>query len=198
MTRRVSLDKSTALRMGRATLITESRNISPATTPRRWRHPRGGGGGSPATYVRIIKSVPSFGRTQDAAEIYVFNSDALVFDWEPVYTNPDAAPEDPDYQVITKIGIINSGYEPIRASEAIPIGGNGVDIYSITEIEEGDESPEPVESLYRYLVLQNVYDLASLAGMEETTIDGEPQGPSHPSGSRHFGLDGGPCETEGA
>lgn len=153
---------------------------------------------TPITYVRILKSVPSFGRTQDAAEIYYFDTAASAFDWAPLYTNPDAAPEDPDYQIPAKIGIINSGYEPIRASEAIPIGGNGVDIYSITEAEEGDESPEPEESLYRYLVLQNVYDLASLTGTELTTIDGEPQGPSKPDGSRNFYNDGGPCETEGA
>jgi hypothetical protein len=166
----------------------------PVPTRRRNRS-GGGGGGTPTTYVHIIDTIPGKTRKQQCAEIWEFDADPSVLDWAPVYVNPEALPEDEDYQVITKIGIINFGERTIRGSDEIPIPYSGVDIISTTEAAEDDESPEPELLPFRYLIV-TPSDLADHPGTELTTVDGKPQGPSKPNDSRHFYNDGGPCKVE--
>lgn len=152
--------------------------------------PGGGGSDLPTIYVKLIDTVPGGGngRKQNCAEVYYFDDDPIAFGWYPVYTDPTS-------ETIQKIGIINFGYPALRGSVDIPIMLRGVDVYTITEADEGDDDPEAIETPHDYLVVVP-FDLAMLPGTEIDTIDGRPQGPSKLDGSRDFYNDGGPCEIE--
>lgn len=183
-----SFSPSGGRRVMRATELVEQSSGVQAAGWRRRRFPRGGTGGSPTIYGELVKSVNAHSRAQSAIWLMEFNADPLLFDWDYVWTNPDALPEDEDYQIHKTIGVINGSYQSWRADEATPIFVCGVDVHTREEENEETLATEDMP----YLIVQT-WDLAILPGHETTTIDGRPQGPSHPTGNREYGLDGGDC-----
>ncbi len=163
----------------------------------------GGGGGISPTFVMIFKTVPPFTRMQNCAYLVELNS-SVASNFEYVFTNPDALPEDEDYLKVKTIGIHNFGFNPIVGYEEpgegpldpiienIYIPAFGLHRFTVNEAAEGDEDPEPETFDFDYLTVVN-FDLASLPGTKRVTLNNKPQGPTKPNGGRLFYNDGGPC-----
>lgn len=141
----------------------------------KWAVVKIGGGGSGSTTLTsgyLVNEIPA----EDMLALCIKRDE-----WDPDvnwYTIEDEP----------SLGGINKTGTPIRGSEAVPIAVWGF-VRSVTTTEDD------IEVTREYLEIVH-YDMASLPGHENIPSGAKPQGPYHPSGSRAYRVDGGPCNTD--
>ena len=142
------------------------------TPQRRRRSSVGTGGSAGSEIVRglLIDLVPAQDRLSECIQLQIWSiEDGEFVDKLDVDSNP------------ILVGAINTGYTPIRGSEALPIMVRGV----IQKVKVDEDLFDYLEVFW--------FDPAGYPGHTTTTANGKPQGPFHYSGSNAYQVDGGPC-----